>query len=187
MFVAFFMISFSILGQHTTSRWFSESDNNGVVIQTSYPKGGPYPGHTEDYFNYSYLVFYMRVSNETDRPLELSMDFSADSIAIPNSPSTFVKLFLPQDTMSLEKVSLLSYGITELESLICPTYVRTTIEPKEDFLFYMVAVFYQTEVDAWRQERGGNRVELKLKGQDLFLSMPPQVNSMPCGKISFSH
>ena len=110
----FFMISTSGKGQNIHADWYSESDYNGIIIQNSYPKGGPYTGPTEKHFNYSYLVFFSRVINETSHPIKLDLEFSADSVAIPGSPETYVKVFLPADTMTMEKRSLFSYGVTEL-------------------------------------------------------------------------
>lgn len=167
----------------TTTKWYSETTSNGITIQNSFPKGGPYPGPTKKNFNYSYLVFFSRVVNETDTPLELTLNFSADSIAIPYSPDTFVKLFLPPDTMTMSKQYLFSYGITELESFDNPTRFQTTINPGAECLFYVVAIFYQTSATARDQQRGGNRAELVLEGKDLFYRMPPQINSLFCGHI----
>lgn len=173
-----------VQGQKVDSKWYSETESNGVVIQNSYPKGGRYPGSTDRHFNYSYLVFYTRVVNETANPLEISLNFSSDSIPIPNSPDTFVKLFLPADKMTQEKEQLLSYGIMELESLYDSTGFQKLLNPQEDCLFYVVAVFFQTRSEAWEQERGGNRAELILKGNDLFYRMTPQIESLPCGEIT---
>ena len=184
--VFFLLICSFIKGQGTATKWYSETVSNGVIIQNSFPKGGPYTGPTKKYFNYSYLVFFTRIINGTENPLELAIDFSADSIAIPNSPDTFMKLFLPTDTMTLDKQPLFSYGITELESLDKSTSFQRNLNPKEDCLFYVVAIFYQTRADAWSQERGGNRAELVLKGQNLFYKMPSQINSLPCGHILFN-
>ncbi|MFK7807605.1 MAG: hypothetical protein AB8F74_07405, partial [Saprospiraceae bacterium] len=117
---------------------------------------------------------------------ELAVNFSADSVAIPNSLDTYVKLFLPSDTMTLEKQSLFSYGITELESFDQSTSFNRKLKPKEDCLFYVVAVFYQTKAEAWNQERGGNRAELVLNGQDLLYRITPQIDSLPCGHIVFN-
>jgi hypothetical protein len=102
-------------------------------------------------------VFFTRVVNETDTPLELMINFSADSIPIPHSPDTFVKLFLPSDTMSHDKQSLYDYGVTELESFDKPTRFQKTISPNEECLFYVVAIFYQTRATAQNHQRGGNR------------------------------
>jgi hypothetical protein len=183
--VGFFLSFCSCVTGQTAykTKWYSETINNGVMIQNSFPKGGTYPGPTKRNFNYSYLVFFTRVINETATPLDLAIHFSADSIAIPNSPDTFVKLFLPPDTMILDKQILFSYGITELESFDKPSRFERTINPKEECLFYVVAIFYQTSPAARDQGRGGNRAELVLDGQNLFYRMFPQIESLPCGHI----
>jgi hypothetical protein len=171
------------LSETTPTKWYSETTTNGLTIQNSFPKGGPYPGRTKMNFNYSYLVFFTRVVNETVTPLELDISFSADSISIPDSPDTYVKLFLPQDTMTFDKQGLYSYGIKELESFDKSTGFQRRIDPKEDCLFYVVAIFYQTRPGALDQYRGGNRAELVLRGQNLFYRMPPQIDSLRCGRI----
>jgi len=172
-------------GQIFDRRWYSEMDYNGLIIQNSYPKGGRYAGPIEKHFNYSNLVFYTRIINETEDPVNIYMNFSADSIPIPNSPHTFVKLFLPSDTMSFAKESLFNYGFTEMESFENATCFYRKVYPGEDCLFYVVSIFYQTDSEAWNQERGGNRGELVLQGQDLFYSMPPQIDFMHCGSLTY--
>lgn len=185
LFTIFFLLICSFVnGQGVNSTWYSETENNGIVIQNSFPKGGRYMGNTHRNYNHSYLVFFTRVMNETEDSVELRMNFSGDSIPIPNSPDTYVQLFLPPDTMTLNKRSLFSYGLTELASLEHPTQFKSTLAPKEDCLFYVVAVFYQTKAEAWKQERGGNRAELVLEGHNLFYRMLPQIDALPCGRIS---
>lgn len=88
--------------------------------------------------------------------------------------------------MTLDKQNLFSYGVTELESFDKSTRFQRTINPKGDCLFYVVAIFYQTKADARDQQRGGNRAELVLKGQDLFYRLPPQIDSLLCGHIIFN-
>ncbi len=184
--MSFLLTCSFVKGQKVDAKWYSETSNNGITIQNSFPKGGPYTGFTEEYFNYSYLVFFTRVINETENSFELKVNFSADSIGIPNSPNTFVKIFLPPDTMTLDKQNLFSYGVTELESFDKSTRFQKIINPKEDCLFYVVAIFYQTRADAQNQQRGGNRAELVLKGQNLFYRMSPQIDSLHCGHIIFN-
>jgi len=168
-------------------KWYSETNTKGIIIQNSFPKGGNYTGPTKNYFNSSYLVFFTRVVNGTGNPIELKVDFSANPVAIPNSPDTFVKLFLPPDTMTPEKQKLFSYGVTELDSFEKSTGFQKTLNPDEDCLFYVVAFFYQAKEGQWNQERGGNRAELVLKGQDLFYKMSPQIDSLPCGTITLKN
>jgi hypothetical protein len=124
------------------------------------------------------------VINETEHPIELSLSFSADPIPIPNSPNTFVKVFLPSDTMTLEKRSAFSYGITQIASLDEPTNIHRILQPKQDCLFYSVAIFYQTKDTAFNEDRGGNRAEFVLKGNELVYNLLPAIDALPCGKIT---
>jgi hypothetical protein len=178
----FFSVCTLAAGQPKTD-WYKESNTNGIIIQNSYPRGGSYTGATKRNFNYSRLVFFTRIVNETKNPVELTINFSADSIPIPDSPDTFVKLFLPSDTMTHDKKSVFNYGVKDMKSLDTATRFQKTIGPNEECLFYVVGIFYQTKVSAQNQQRGGNRAELVLIGQDLFYSMPPQVRSLRCGQI----
>jgi hypothetical protein len=184
--IFFLFIFCSAQGQNTGTKWYSESTSNGIIIQNSYPKGGLYLGPIKKYFNYSYLVFFHRISNKTADSIVIEINFSGDSIAIPNSPDTFMNLIIPQATMTHEKESLFSYGVTELDFLDSPTNFHKTLNPEEDCLFYTVAIFYQTKADELFQERGGNRAEFVLEGQNLFYKIPPQKNSLFCGTIIFN-
>lgn len=182
LLVWFVLTQTSLMGQGALG-WYSESQHDGITIQNSFPKGGRYPGPVKEHFNHSYLVFFTRIVNERTDTVALSVHFSADSVAIPHSPDTFVKLFLPADTMTLDKQSEFSYGLTELASLDEATSFERHIPPGEDCLFYVVALFYQTKAEAWQQERGGNRAAFSLKGEELFFQMAPQIESLSCGRI----
>lgn len=181
------MLSCTFAMGQEISKWYSETSSNGVIIQNSFPKGGPYTGSARGKnFNYSFLIFYTRVVNETTTSMELTIEFPADSFAIPSSPDVFVKLFLPPDTMTHDKQSKYNYGVTGLESFLefnRPTLLKRTINPKEELLVYIGTVFYQTKSTEAFQERGGNRAELVLKGPNLIYRMLPQIDSLPCGRI----
>ena len=140
--------------------------------------------------NFSYGIFCTRVINETATPLELTINFPADSFAILPSPDSYLKLFLPPDTMTLDKESLSDYGVTGLKSFLDtafnkPTMLQRTINPKEECLFYIALVFHRCLID------GAVRAGLVLKGQDLFyrISIVPQIDSalIPCGQIVFKN
>ena len=45
---SFHLISFS---QDVKIDWYSESVQNDIVIQNSYPKGGPYEGPTTEHYS----------------------------------------------------------------------------------------------------------------------------------------
>src|SRR5687768_11723029 len=78
----------------------SQTISQGIIIQNSLPKGGlAYTDPTGKKFGCA--VFWTRVVNETANPLELAIHFPADSFAIPTSPGSYSKFFLPADTMTL--------------------------------------------------------------------------------------
>ena len=168
---------------HSESK-YTDSTGIVVIIQNSFPKGGPYTDPTGK--TYGHVIFWTRVINETATPLELTIKFPADSFAIFPSPDSYIKIFLPPDTMTLSKETLYNYGATGLKSFLDaglnkPTMLQRTINPKEACLFYTAVLFYQAG--------GTARAGLVLKEQDLFyrISIAQQLDSelIPCGHIVF--
>ena len=157
---------------------YSDSTGKGIIIQNSLPRGDRYidpAGRIS-----AYGIFWTRVINETTTPLELTINFPADSFAIPNFPDDYLKLFLPPDTMTLDKESQYNFGATGLESFLDtglnkPTILQRVINPKEECLFYIGAL-----------PGAGSRSSLVLKEQGLFyrINTIPDL-LIPCGKVVF--
>ena len=167
---------------HTESI-FPDSSGGEVIIQNSFPKGGSqYKDATGRTF--SYVVFWTRIMNETASPIELTIQFPADSLPLNSSSNSYLKLFLPPWKMTLEKESLFSYGITGLEPFLDagfnkPTMLQVTISPKRESIFYTAVVFYHND--------GPTRTAFIVKGEDLFYKI---INGagldtmlIPCGKL----
>jgi hypothetical protein len=186
-FTLVFLLFFSVVakGQLAGTELYSETVRNGVRIQNSFPKGGPYLGGVKTGFNHSYLVFYTRIVNETENPITFEVNFDGTPFAIPGAPDTFMKLLLPSATMTAEKRSLFSYGIDELTPLGGASQFKKTLNPEEECFFYTVAFFYQTREDILPQDRGGNRGEFTLEGETLFYRILPQVEALRCGSVAF--
>lgn len=161
----------------------------GVIIQNGGKKGngrldstGANGYNDPGGKNFAYVIFWTRVINEAATPLELTINFPADSFAIPRSPHSYIKLFLPPDTMTLEKESLDDYGLTGLKSFLDtsfnkPTMLHRTINPKEECLFYTIVIS-----DGYN---GTSRAELVSKEQNLFYRMNMLDSLIPCGHIVF--
>lgn len=179
-----FLFVNSLKAQTESPKWYSEYQKEGIIIQNSYPKGGPYTGPTQKHYHYSYLVFYTRVENKSLKPIEINIAYSAEAIQIPKSPHTFMKLFLPEVEMRPEKINLFSYGITQINSFDEPTQLKKVIQPQQEAYFYTVALFYQTKKLPFNSERGGNRAEYFFDGNTLKFSMCPQVEALSCGYIN---
>lgn len=158
---------------------YSETSSNGLVIQNSYPKGGAYTDLNGERFGYR--VFWTRIMNETDAPVEVTISFNAFTI-FP-SPDSFLKLFLPSDTMTFANTLSYDYGV-DLKSFLGtgfhePTMLQKTISPGEEYFFNIGALF---------DHDGVARAELVVKGQDLFYRiLGPQLDPalIPCGHIIF--
>jgi hypothetical protein len=182
-------ICLTAIGQTSidTETKYTRSNVKGVLIQNSYPKSAGddekcrYTDSTGK--TYRYAIFWTRVVNETNTPLELAINFPA----ILRSPYSHVKLFLPTVPMTIDKESLYNYGITGLKSFEDADFnngiLKKTINPKEESLLYIVLLSPLYHVG------GTLRTGLILKGKDLFyrISIAPQVDSalIPCGQIVF--
>jgi len=173
-----------------TESTYPLSKNQNIIIQNSLPKGGAIYGiHSSLDSNkiaYGYGVFWSRIVNETDKTLEISINFPADSFAIPSSPGSYFKLFLPPDTMNFNKLSSLDYGVKDLKSFINtnfhqPSMVQKMIEPNEEYVFYTTLLIHQP-ID------GPIRTGFVLKDSALFYrtNIPPfDTDLIPCGQIVF--
>jgi hypothetical protein len=161
-----------------TDSTYTDSAGITITIQNSLPKGGLRYIHPSGK-DFGYVIFWTRVINETESPVELTINFPADSFAVLSQPGTWFKLFLPPDTMTLDKVSLYDYGATGLKSFLDsgfnkPTMLQRIINPEEECFFY-VAALYNRGVD------GVVRAALVLKEQDLFYRITGI--EIPCGHI----
>lgn len=190
-----FLSSLTIIGQEFDTEFkYDDSLNKGITIQNSYPKGGVAINGISGYTDSSgkthgFGIFWTRVINETATPLELTVNFPADSFAISQAPNSYFKLFLPPDTMTVDKVSLYNYGydITDIESFLDtnfdkPTMLQRTINPKEECLFYVIMLIHFPE------QSGSIRAGLFLKEQDLFYRFtvnPLGSEIIPSGQIVF--
>ncbi len=121
---------------------YADSMGKRIIIENGFPKGGmKYIDPNGD--SYNYVIFWTRITNETDNTLELSMNVPVDSYEIPSLPGKYYKLLIPADTMTLEKIPLLKYGLTGLESFLDnnihkSSSLKRTINPKESSGFYVL-------------------------------------------------
>lgn len=143
---------------------YVDSEGKRLIIENSLPRGIKYtePNGKE----YARLLFWTRISNETENPLELKIDFPEDSYEVPTLPGKYFKIGIPSDTMILENEPLPDYGMANLKSFLDtnlhkPTSLKRTIKPNQSSAFFVVILF---DKDA----PGPTRTGLFLKGQNLF-------------------
>ena len=145
---------------------YADSIGKRLIIQNSFPRGGmKYTDPNGEV--YVYAVFWTRIINETDNPLELKIDFPVDSYEVPWLPGRYYKVLVPPDKLTFDKEDLFNYGLADLESFLDKSIHRSsslnrTINPKESSGFYIVVL-------SLIEGAGGTmRTGLSLKGQNLF-------------------
>jgi len=162
---------------------YTDSNGGSLTIQNSFPKGGI--RYTDSKGNvYVYAVFWTQISNETDNPLVLNIDFPSDSFEIPTLPGKYFKVLIPKDTMTLEKLPLFNYGLTDLKpffdkNIDKPSSLKRTINPKESSAFYLVTLRLFEGVG------GVLRTGLSLKEQNLYYKINNK--EIQCGSINLKN
>ena len=142
---------------------YADSMGKRLIIQNSFSRGIKYTDPNGKKENK--VLFWTRINNETENPLELNIDFPVE-YEVPSLPGRYFKILLPSDTMTLDKEPLPDYGITDLKSFLDnsmhkPSSLKRTINPKESGGFY-VAILFDSGVI------GPFRTGLSIKGQNLF-------------------
>ena len=149
--------------KYHTKYEYTDSIGKRLIILNSFRRGAPYTDPKG--ISYGKVIFWTRLVNETDNPLELKIDFPVDSFEVPGLPGKYYKLFVPPDTMTIEKEPMYDYGMPGLKSFLDnnidkPSSLRRTINPKESSGFYVVILF--------DHEVGGPfQTGLCIKGQNL--------------------
>jgi hypothetical protein len=161
----------------------TDSKGNTAMVTNSLPRGGGVVYQNGK--KYGYVVFWTRMSNQSATPIELKLKFPDVTFFKP--PESYVKIVLPKETMSIEKIKLFDYGLTNLQSLLNDesnqlSILKKKIGPKEDYFFY-VTVFIHIDGS------GSARAKFQLKDKDLFykFSMGSDTTLIPCGSIDFKN
>ena len=159
---------------------YTDSIGSSLIIQNSFPRGGMKYTDSKGEV-YVYAVFWTRIINETDNPLELNIDFPVDSYEVPSLPGKYFKILIPPDTMTFDKEPLFNYGLTDLKpfldnSIHKSSSLKRTIGPKELSGFYVVLLCLIEGA------HGTLRTGLILKQQNLFYRINDK--EIHCGSIN---
>ena len=157
---------------------YADSDGKQIIIENSLPKGGlKYADRNGK--EYVYAVFWTRITNETDNPFELKIEFPENSYELTSSPGRFFRLFIPSDTMTLDKEPLFNYGLDLGKyldnNLHKQAELKRIINPNKFSGFYIVTLFNKG-VD------GTLRTGLSVKEQRIFYRINDR--EIQCGNIN---
>ena len=90
---------------------YTDSIGKRLIIQNGFPRGGS--RYTDpDGEVYGYAVFWTRIINETDNPLDLKINFPVNSYEVPSLPGKYFQILVPPDTMTLDKFPLFNIRLT---------------------------------------------------------------------------
>jgi hypothetical protein len=180
--------------KYHTKYEYTDSIGKSLIIQNSLPRGELYtdPNGNE----YGGGIFWTRIINETDIPLELTIDFSGDSYEFPgsvgSSVGSYYKIIVPSDTMTRDKEDLYNYGLTDLDSFLVnsihkPSSLKRTIISKTSSGFYVVLLIKPKS--GWQRVKddgnGSTRAGFSLKGQNLFYTLNGK--EIHCGKVNLKN
>lgn len=172
---------------------YTDSYGKNIIIENGYPRGGV-KYIDLDGKECSYAVFWTRINNETDNPLELNIDLPINSYKISNFPGKYFKVLIPTDTLTLDKIPLINQ--TTLKSFLDNNIYKSssfkrTINPKKSNGFYFVMLISTLEAT------GMTRTELNLKEQKLFykisrysMTKPAKIideKEINCGSINLEN
>ncbi len=157
---------------------YVDANDQNLIIENSYPRGGL--KYTDpNGIKYVYAVFWTRITNETENPFKLTMEFTEETYDLPSSPGRLFKLFIPSDTMTPDKEPLFNYGL-DLEKYLDTNFNKQhnlirTIAPKGSSGFYVVTLFNKG-VD------GTLRTGLSIKEKKLIYRINDK--EIECGNIN---
>lgn len=162
---------------------YTDSKGNWVKFINSFPRGGGVVYKKGK--KYSYVVFWSRFYNRSAVPLELKVKFP--EVVYFKSSESSIQIVIPKETMSMDKVQLLDFGLTNMQSLLNDTsnqinILRKKIKPNEDCIFYTVVFIHKVD---W----GPVRAKFVLKDRELFykISMGPDTTMIHCGDLYFKN
>lgn len=113
---------------------YTDSIGKRLIIQNGFPRvGTKYTDSDGKVFNY--VIFFTRLINETDNPLELKIEFPVDSYEVPSLSGKYYKILVPPDTMTPGKFPLFNYGLTDLKSFLDNSIHKSSIKNETYMIF----------------------------------------------------
>lgn len=192
-FQAIILILFAFI--YSCSNNISHSGtHDGITIRINGPRGSVYKDSSGKEFGFR--VFKTHLINDTIIPIELTINFSNDSIVLPTDSITspvipksdrYVKVFLfPRSMMPDKHEEVYNYGISGIESFLDtglnkPTSMKIVIQPKQDYILYIGALLYP------EFQRAHSKMLIERQNLVYRILLDPPLDSalIPCGRVVF--
>lgn len=173
---------------------YADAMGKRVIFTNSLPRGTAYTA--ADGKNYFRWIFWSGITNETEKPLEIDMNFPAAFYEVPGATGSRYKILVPPDTMTVDKEQLFNYGMTGLSAFVDTAIhksstLKRTIQPNQSTGFYIVLLSLSTDVATGFTMRTG----LRVKGQNLVYTITRYADKkdhpllsqedISCGSINF--
>jgi hypothetical protein len=178
---------------------YTDPEGKRLILENHLPKGGT-RYTAPDGQTYGLVFFWSQFINETNTPLEVELDITDTAYEFPYPQRRYLKLLIPADTMTPEKVPLLNYGFTQPETFLDSNFhksslLKRTIGPNSSSGFYVLLL---TKIDSTSKVDGTLRTGFSLKGQELFYRVshytpnPPNISmrgekEYPFGRINLKN
>lgn len=160
---------------------YKDSEGDLITVLNSLPKGGlKYTDPTGK--DYVYAVFWSRIINDTEHPIELTLNSFEESYHLASATDRIFKLYIPEDTLAIGNEASVNYGLNLEEFLndhyLEQPYFNRIIPSKEANGFYFIILFN-------KGVEGTLRTGLSIKEQSAYY----KVNDMEieCGKINIKN
>lgn len=165
---------------------YEDSTGPTITIENSLPRGGlQYTDPAGKKFVYT--IYWTRFSNQSADPLEVKINFPADSISLTASSDIFFKLVLPPNKVEKAKKALINhkmpgtkpdisdrdpvynYGLMDLKSVLDqrlhkPSSFHRILQPNDTVSFYVITLFN-------KGAKGVVRTGLSLEEEALFYTV----------------
>lgn len=154
---------------------YADASGARLVLQSGLPRcGARFKARNGE--EYSWVVFWSRIINETGNRLDLNIEFPVDEGEDTSSSGNYFKVLVPPDTMTIAKMPLYNYGLQDMDSFLDTSIqksfvsLKRSVDPRDStgFLVVVLSRLHNVQPNA---NLGFLRAALSLKESSLFYTI----------------
>lgn len=171
-----------------TDSTYTTFSGNGISIINSLPKGGSLAPDGSQYADtegrrYAFANFWTQIQNNTSQIFDVKLDFQKARFPIFHTPGSYLMLFIPEEEVNLDDLSLFNYGLKDIENKLDkhfnhPVKRQYQLLPGDSVTFYIATLSFNAA--------GTPRAQLLMNGNALFYEVnfaPHGGGFIPCGSM----